>query len=121
MKDRNCQREAHEGLTKSIPQDLIHEWERICKTWEDAPYPKELADDGSKLLNPFAVKRECTFLFPYLCAPELTYAMAVLTQAQVEMELAMEDDIMAQKGVPLRNRTRPGKFILMGLDVEESQ
>lgn len=44
-----------------------------------------------------------------------------MTQAQVEVELALEDDMMEQKGIPLRNRTRPGKFILMGLDLEESQ
>ncbi|KAE9401895.1 hypothetical protein BT96DRAFT_991729 [Gymnopus androsaceus JB14] len=102
-KDRNRQCEAHEGLTESIPKDLVDEWECICETWENAPYPKKKAQDGSALVNPFAVRRE------------------FLTKAQVELELAMEDEIMAQKGIPLRNRTRPGKFILMGLDLEESQ
>lgn len=45
----------------------------------------------------------------------------VMTQDQVEVELALEDEMMERKGIPLRNRTRPGKFILMGLDLEESQ
>lgn len=44
-----------------------------------------------------------------------------MTQAQVETELALEDEAMEQRGIALRNRTRPGKFILMGLDLEESQ
>lgn len=45
----------------------------------------------------------------------------VMTQAQVETELALEDDMTESKGIPLRNRTRPAKFIVMGLDLEESQ
>lgn len=45
----------------------------------------------------------------------------VLTQAEVETELALEDELMERKGIPLRHRTRPAKFILMGLDLEESQ
>lgn len=59
MKDRNCQRVAHQGLTNSLPKDLVSKWESICEAWERAPYPKEKAADGSNLVNPFSVKREC--------------------------------------------------------------
>lgn len=44
-----------------------------------------------------------------------------MTQSQVEAELALEDESMEQKGIASRNRTRPGNFILMGLDLEEQQ
>lgn len=44
-----------------------------------------------------------------------------MTQAEVETELVLEDEMMELKGIPFRNRTRPAKFILMGLDLEDSQ
>lgn len=122
IQDRNRQREAHQGLTSSLPQDLVSQWETICQIWERAAYPKEKAADGSKLVNPFSVKRECEYAG--LCLQNAEYSLlfsTVMTQAQVEVELAMEDEMMEQKGIPLRNRTRPGKFILMGLELEESQ
>ncbi|KAE9382325.1 hypothetical protein BT96DRAFT_845622, partial [Gymnopus androsaceus JB14] len=102
LKDRNCQREAHQGLTDSLPPDLVDKWNGICVAWENAPHPKEVAEDGLKIVNPFSVKRE------------------YMTQAQVEVELALEDEMMEQKGIPLHNQTRPGKFILMGLALKES-
>lgn len=61
--DRNRQREGHQGLTNSLPEDLVTQWEDICEAWERAPYPKDKAPDGSKLLNPFSVKRECEYRF----------------------------------------------------------
>ncbi|KAE9403518.1 hypothetical protein BT96DRAFT_1080167 [Gymnopus androsaceus JB14] len=103
MKDRNCQRVAHQGLTNSLPKDLVSKWESICEAWERAPYPKEKAADGSNLVNPFSVKCE------------------YMTQAEVETELVLEDEMMELKGIPFRNQTRPAKFILMGLDLEDSQ
>ncbi|KAE9389507.1 hypothetical protein BT96DRAFT_1003149 [Gymnopus androsaceus JB14] len=103
LKDQNRQCEAHQGLTDSLLPDLVDKWNGICVAWENAPHPKEVAEDGLKIVNPFSVKRE------------------YMTQAQVEVELALEDEMMEQKGIPLHNRTRPGKFILMGLALEESQ
>lgn len=61
LQDRNRQREAHRGLTNSLPEDLVSKWESICVTWENAPYPKEITVDGSKVVNPFLVRRECEF------------------------------------------------------------
>lgn len=66
MKDRNRQREAHLGLTNSLPEDLVEDWESLCVAWERAPYPKERAVDGSKLVNPFTIQRECKFLCEHL-------------------------------------------------------
>lgn len=59
LKDRNRQREAHQGLTSSLPEDLVESWEELCVAWENAPYPKNYRPDGSKIVNPFEVKREC--------------------------------------------------------------
>lgn len=119
LKDRNRQREAHQGLTNSLPEDLVQSWEGICLAWENAPYPKDRNADGSKLVNPFSIRRECEYIALSQFITKLS--MPVLTQAEVETELALEDELMERKGIPLRHRTRPAKFILMGLDLEESQ
>lgn len=62
LQDRNRQREAHQGLTNSLPEDLVREWDIICVAWENAPYPKEKMADGSSVVNPFSVTRECEFV-----------------------------------------------------------
>lgn len=121
LEDRNRQREAHQGLTNSLPQDLVKEWASICESWERAPYPKAKAADGLKLVNLFSIKRECE-CFLYFEWDDICSAVSlVMTQAQVVAELALEDEMRDQRGASLRNRTRPGQFILMGLDLEESQ
>ncbi|KAG6913835.1 hypothetical protein DXG01_004024 [Tephrocybe rancida] len=47
---RNSQVEAHHGLTSTISTDQAEEWERVCRVWEDEPYPK------AKSQNPFHVE-----------------------------------------------------------------
>jgi hypothetical protein len=50
---RNIQNEAHDGWTARLPKELTDEWEILCETWENAPFPKE------DIENPFAVTNEC--------------------------------------------------------------
>ncbi|KAE9382337.1 hypothetical protein BT96DRAFT_791181, partial [Gymnopus androsaceus JB14] len=98
LRDRNRQREAHEGLTNSLPEELVRKWEALFEEWESAAYPK---DEGA---NPWATSEE------------------FLTEAEVEKELALEDAqrLRESKRDPL-HKTRAAKFLKYSLDVEENQ
>lgn len=56
LRDRNRQREAHEGLTNSLPEELVRKWEALFEEWESAAYPK---DEGA---NPWATSEECKYI-----------------------------------------------------------
>lgn len=40
----------------------MEKWQCMCVTWENARYPKEVAGDGTEVINPFSVMRECESL-----------------------------------------------------------
>ncbi|KAJ3503690.1 hypothetical protein NLJ89_g8322 [Agrocybe chaxingu] len=96
VRDRNIQVEGHRGLTTSITADLVVKWEAICKKWEEEPYPKSSR-------NPYHIKD------------------AYLSEACVRKELAAKEAQSVLKGwVPL-HETAPSQFLVMGLDIEETQ
>ncbi|KAE9394197.1 hypothetical protein BT96DRAFT_958865 [Gymnopus androsaceus JB14] len=97
LRDRNCQREAHEGLTNSLPEELVQKWEVLFVQWESAPYPKD------NVTHPWTTSEE------------------FLSEAEVEKELALEDEqrLRERKRDPL-HKTRAAKFMKYSLDIEEN-
>lgn len=57
ISERNIQVEGHRGLTTSLDDAKIAEWETLCAKWEDAPFPK------SGVKNPYALEgiSKCTY------------------------------------------------------------
>ncbi|PPQ76759.1 hypothetical protein CVT24_012280 [Panaeolus cyanescens] len=96
--NRNIQVEAHRGLTAGIASNLIEKWTKICKKWEETPYPKEVE-------NPYE-------------SDEIE-----ITEAEVRKELAKEEEARSKlpgaEG-PL-NKIGPTVFVGMGLDIEDTQ
>ena len=54
MSDRNMQREAHQGLSRSLGRKIVNRWEEVCSVWDSDGFPKSVAnpfhvDDRGKL------------------------------------------------------------------------
>lgn len=54
ISDRNQQREAHQGFSRSLPADTLEIWERMCSAWDADGFPKSLP-------NPFKTTDPSTF------------------------------------------------------------
>ncbi|KAL0568496.1 hypothetical protein V5O48_013487 [Marasmius crinis-equi] len=97
VKDRNLQKEAHEGLTSNIPEELVAEWEEMCRRWEEAAWPK------SDVFNPFEVVEEYQ------------------SQADCLRELALDDEQRLKRGGMEYPSVSPSAFMVLLLDVRDSQ
>lgn len=55
--ERNVQVEGHRGLSNTVTTEQLAQWEKVCREWEAAPFPK----DGVK--NPYHVASlgKCSF------------------------------------------------------------
>ncbi|KAE9395621.1 hypothetical protein BT96DRAFT_958466 [Gymnopus androsaceus JB14] len=97
LRDRNRQREAHESLTNSLPEELVKKWEDLFDKWEHAPHAKD------NIANPWTTSEE------------------YLLEAKVEKELALEDAqrLRESKRDPL-HQTHAAKFIKYSLDIEDN-
>ncbi|KAL0567230.1 hypothetical protein V5O48_014762 [Marasmius crinis-equi] len=93
VKDRNLQREAHEGLTENIPETL----EGMCAKWEQAPWPK------ANVFNPFEVVEEYQ------------------SQADCLRELALEDEQHLKNGGTVYPPVSPSAFVVLVLDIRDAQ
>ncbi|KAE9387407.1 hypothetical protein BT96DRAFT_837684, partial [Gymnopus androsaceus JB14] len=97
LRDRNRQREAHEGFTNALPEELVRKWEELFQKWEDTPHPK---DENN---NPWDTSEE------------------FLSEAEVEKELAAEDaQRLRNSGRDPLHKTRAAKFLKYALDIEEN-
>ena len=57
MSDRNMQREAHQGLSRSLGRKVTDRWEALCSAWDSDGFPKSVVnpfhvDDRSKPPTP---------------------------------------------------------------------
>ena len=53
--ERNLQEEAHRGLTRSLPDELMKKWEAMCIEWEEDGFPKSKP-------NPYEIQGARMFL-----------------------------------------------------------
>ncbi|KAL0562726.1 hypothetical protein V5O48_019355 [Marasmius crinis-equi] len=97
LKDRNLQKEAHEGLTGNIPEAMVREWEGMCVKWERAPWPKV------DVYNPFEVLEEYQ------------------SQAECLRELALDDEQRLKRGGMEYPPVSPSSFVVLVLDLRDSQ
>ncbi|KAE9390806.1 hypothetical protein BT96DRAFT_832943, partial [Gymnopus androsaceus JB14] len=98
LQDRNRQREAHEGFTYTLLEELVQKWEELFQKWEDTPHPKD------KNNNPWDTLEE------------------FLSEAEVEKELAAEDaQQLRNSGRDPLHKTHAAKFLKYALDIEENQ
>ncbi|KAK7024168.1 hypothetical protein VNI00_016546 [Paramarasmius palmivorus] len=97
IRDRNLQREAHQGLTDNLPEDLIGEWEEMCVKWENQPYPKR----GTQ--NPYAT-------------PE-----ASISVAKAMKELEDKEEERVRKGGVSYHELSAAAFISLALDIQDAQ
>ncbi|PPQ76849.1 hypothetical protein CVT24_010586 [Panaeolus cyanescens] len=96
LADRNQQTEAHKGLTSSINPVTVEKWESSCKAWDSDQYPKTVE-------NPYKVDTEG------------------YTEADAKRELALEDERYLASGGPIRNETTASSFLIMAIEIEDSQ
>ncbi|PPR03501.1 hypothetical protein CVT24_012668 [Panaeolus cyanescens] len=97
LADRNLQQEAHKGLTNNLDSKVVEDWEQMCKTWDNTPYPKE------GIVNPYASEA-----FHY-------------TEADARKELALEEEERLKKGGKAVHDTPAHTFVVMALDIERAQ
>ncbi|PPQ76635.1 hypothetical protein CVT26_012761 [Gymnopilus dilepis] len=95
--ERNRQTEAHRGFSASIELGQVAEWTQMCVEWEMAAYPKDKVD------NPYHVEG------------------SNLTQAQVQKELAEEEEHLISSGGSSLHEMSPSDFLIAALNLEESQ
>lgn len=96
ISERNTQVEAHHGLTLSVGE-LAPEWEKLCDEWDRAEFPREAQT-----------------------SPYRTEGIS-LSEAQVQKELADEEETRLASGGAALHETSPSSFISMGLELEEAQ
>ncbi|PBK71032.1 hypothetical protein ARMSODRAFT_987945 [Armillaria solidipes] len=94
--ERNVQVEGHRGLSTNLPVDLVAQWDLLCVEWENDTFPKSVE-------NPFHVDGE------------------FLSKKEVEKELEEEEEERKHKGGVVRHATSADKFLILGLELEESQ
>ncbi|KAK7032459.1 hypothetical protein VNI00_013017 [Paramarasmius palmivorus] len=97
VRDRNVQREAHQGLTDNLPEALVKQWEEMCVKWENTPYPKK------GVLNPYAT-------------PE---AYISVSKALKDLE-EKEEEYLRSGGVSYHEMSAPA-FITLSLEIQDSQ
>ncbi|PBK63848.1 hypothetical protein ARMSODRAFT_990134 [Armillaria solidipes] len=85
-----------ERLSANLPADLVEGWDRLCVEWENAGFPKDVE-------NPFHVDGE------------------FLSEKEVEEELQEEEEERQRRGGIVRHGTSADKFIILGLQLEDSQ
>ncbi|PPR02922.1 hypothetical protein CVT26_009777 [Gymnopilus dilepis] len=95
--ERNRQTEAHRGFTASLDAKDVDVWTKMCEEWEAAPFPR------ADIASPYHVEG------------------ANLTQAQVQQELANEEEAVLAKGGRALHETSASAFLITALDIEEAQ
>ncbi|PPQ83667.1 hypothetical protein CVT26_000898 [Gymnopilus dilepis] len=96
LADRNIQKEGHRGLTASLNDSMVKQWEKLCVDWEEDGFPKNKK-------NPYETEG------------------AVITEAQAKKELAAAEAERLKKGGAVLHATSAYSFIIMALEIEESQ
>ncbi|KAF9047244.1 hypothetical protein BJ165DRAFT_1344669 [Panaeolus papilionaceus] len=94
---RNIQVEAHKGLTEALDKTMVKSWELLCELWEkDSNHPKTAE-------NPFE------------------YEDLELSEAETRRDLLKEEEKRLAEGGQVLHETSPASFIIMGLDIEDTQ
>ncbi|KAK0215317.1 hypothetical protein EDD85DRAFT_962689 [Armillaria nabsnona] len=96
IEECNVQVEGHCGLSVNLPPDLVSKWDSTCIDWEDNRFPKSAK-------NLFHVEGE------------------FLSEKEVEKELEEEEEERQWCGGIIRHGMSANKFLILGLDLEESQ
>ncbi|CAA7269036.1 unnamed protein product [Cyclocybe aegerita] len=92
--ERNIQVEGHQGLTALIDAEIVQKREEMCVEWDNEDFLK---------LKPNLI------------------ILRVSSEAQAKKELATEEEAYLKAGGVLLHETTPLGFLLMGLDLEETQ
>ncbi len=113
LAERNIQVEGHRGLTSCLNTKLVASWEAMCVAWEVEGLPKKVPNpyetDGTSMDLSLAISNT------------LTSSFTDLTEAEVRRELNLEEaHRVAQGGVSI-HETSACSFIMMALDLEETQ
>ncbi|THU85159.1 hypothetical protein K435DRAFT_869556 [Dendrothele bispora CBS 962.96] len=97
LAERNRQMEAHKGWSDRLPPELVSKWDKLCKAWEAAPFPKTEVENPYKIDNEF------------------------LGEEEVLKELELEDEERrTRSGEVSRNAVSVPSFIKLGLELEDT-
>jgi len=113
--DRNLQGEAHRGFTQGLPAGLVEEWEALCVDWEQASFPKS----KNAAVNPYEMHELCKFAVLRSLG---VYSIGVdLSEKQVHEELNREESKRVTLGGVVLHKTSSVQYIVLGLEIEDSQ
>lgn len=114
--DRNMQREAHRGFTASLPPDLVGGWGMMCTRWDADGFPKTVP-------NPFYTTDTSEFyhlMDVYLY--QLNDTLSGISEDDVLKQLSTEETATRRAaGTAALHSTSPSAFLILGLELEESQ
>ena len=112
VREQNIQVEGHRGFTVTLLQGTVKDWEDMCKNWDMDHFPKSTK-------SPYLTSGICGFHFPF--RETSTHHPSGLSEAQVKKELAETEQSRLGAGGIAVHETSPLGFIILGLELEESQ
>jgi hypothetical protein len=112
--ERNIQREGHHRLTASLDDELVDTWEAMCVAWEKDVFPKTKA-------NPHETDKASKCFLLYFSQFSNSFLIQDLTEAEFCRQLGLEEEHCLVAGGIALHTTTVSAFIMMGLDLEETQ